>query len=286
MTKFEAITLYMAISAYVCVCAAIVAARIFDSRAAEKVAFWIAAAGLAAQSASIIWRWAGIGHPPVFGTFENALAGSWFFVAAALILARRIRDGRFSTALLGGSAFAAIAILAFGLRFDRGKYPLTISERSLWVDLHATLAWLDYTALFVAFVAAILILRGRTNLPRRIQTPGHPADEEMIGDFMTQCVAFVFVMKTGALASGSYYELLVFGRWWGWDPVESLYLCSWLVAALYIHLRRSFAWTNRSLAVLVVISFVLSLIAYWLLVYFPPGSTFHVFDIIGREHIL
>ncbi len=155
------------------------------------------------------------------------------------------------------------------------------------VDLHATVAWFAYAALSIAFILAILVVAGRlSRLRSRLQISADFTAGEAVDELLFKLMVFVFVMQTAMLATGSFYEFLVFGRWWGWDPVESLSLAAWLMASLFIHLRRSFAWRGRPLAIIVIISFLLAVVAYWLLAYFPPGNTFHVFDILTREHVL
>lgn len=284
MNNIETVVFYTALSAYVAALSLWVAARIFKTSIIGRLSMAAVTIGFAAQSISMIARWAAVGHPPVFGTFENTLAGAWFVVGAGLVVGYRWRLGSNLTA---GSALMAILILWFGLRFDQTEYPLTISERSLWVDLHATAAWFAYAALSMAFILAVMVVAGRIEqLRSRLRISADFSTTEAIDELLFKLMVFAFVMQTAMLVTGSYYEFLVFGRWWGWDPVESLSLAAWLMTSLFIHLRRSFAWRERPLAVIVIISFILAVIASWLLVYFPPGNTFHVFDILSREHVL
>lgn len=284
MSDIEIIAFYVALSAYAGVLALWLASRIFRSAFIGRLVLAVLLVGFIAQSVSMISRWVAVGHPPVFGSFENAMAGSWFVVMAGLWVGARWRLG---PGVAAASASMALGIIWFGLRFDQTRYPLTISESSLWVDLHATVAWFAYAALSIAFILAVLIVAGRTDgLRSRLRIGPDFTAGEAVDELLFKLIVFVFVMQTAMLATGSFYEFLVFGRWWGWDPVESLSLAAWLLASLFIHLRRSFAWRGRPLAVIVIIIFLLAVIAYWLLSYFPPGNTFHVFDILTREHVL
>lgn len=280
MAPYERLTLLAAIALYAFAFGLYLAALIWRSGRFSSIASLLTVGGFAAHTATIILRWAAVGHPPVFGSFENAVAGAWFVVLFGLIAAARttwLRDiGLFTTPM-------AVAIIAFGLTFDKNRFPLTISERSLWVDIHAVFAWLSYTSYTLALIIAFFILvkhrRDQGLLASRLP------EVALMDDWLLKYVIYGFVTQAFTIASGAYYEFIVFGRWWRWDPVESIALASWLLFALFIHLKRSFGWTGSRLAWLVVVSMILVVIAYWLMVYWPPGATFHVFDIRTREHV-
>ncbi len=225
----------------------------------------------------IIIRWILSGHPPVLGTLENTLAGSWFVILLTLITWKRYRSISLVTAPI------VVLLLIFGAAFNSSYVPLTISERSLWVDLHAFFAWLAFSSYTLALgIAALSLWRPRagTKWQKLIPSP------EIADDVMFKTVIYGFIMQTVMITSGAYYQFLVFGRWWRWDPVESLSLTSWFIYALIIHLKRSFGWNIRQTSILVIAAYLFVMIGYWALVYFPQGTTFHIFEFEGREHIL
>ncbi|HEU5250190.1 MAG TPA: hypothetical protein VFW15_09395, partial [Thermoanaerobaculia bacterium] len=112
---------------------AVFAAR---ARVATRLATWASSATLAG---ALLVRWARSGHPPVFGTFEMDLAETLSLLIFALALSRDAG----SRYLRGPALVASLTLLhTFLLRTE--ITPLTISERSLWIDLHAVLAWLAW----------------------------------------------------------------------------------------------------------------------------------------------
>ena len=274
----ETWALSIAVIIYVLAFGFYIAAVVWSSDRLNSVALILSAAAFISQTVSIIARWVSTGHPPVFGSFENALAGSWFVILFGLVISKKTPwlkiIGLFTTPM-------ALAIIAFGVGFDSTRFPLTISEQSLWVDLHATFAWFSYSSYTLAFIIAVLILvNAREHLPfLNLPSLG------VMDDWLMKYVIFGFVTQTFTLASGAYYEFIVFGTWWRWDPIESMTLASWFLYALFIHLKKSFAWDSRRLSWLAIISMITVIAAYWLMAYFPPGSTFHVFDIGPRVHI-
>ncbi|TLM80537.1 MAG: hypothetical protein FDZ70_00320, partial [Actinobacteria bacterium] len=133
----------------------VAAAAPFVPRSAERAdALLYVATGL--LTASIAVRWLVTGHPPIFGTFENGMASSWF-VCAAVIAAR---GGRWGVPEGLRRLFLpwAPALLAYGSFFQSEPLPLTISERSLIIDLHALLAWAAFTVLLAGSTAGIAML--------------------------------------------------------------------------------------------------------------------------------
>ena len=279
MSLIEAAALAGAVIFYVLAFGSYFAALVWQSKKLSGYAFWLLAVGFAGQTISMTSRAIAIWHLPVFGTFENALAGSWFIVLAALLVYKR-------TPWLDRVALfippMAIGIIIFGAKFNRSKIPLTISERSLWVDMHATIAWLSYSSFTLAFVVAVLVLIKARN-PQGRAAAGLP-DVDILDDWLLKYVIYGFVALALTLATGAYYDFVTSSRWWRWDPIEIVTLMSFLLYALFIHLKRSFGWSGNRLAWLAVFSMVTVVAAYWLMIYWPPGTTFHVFDIDTRVH--
>lgn len=233
-------------------------------------------AGLAFHLASVVIRWIGTGHAPVFGTYEAALSASWFlllFVALAFGSAH----GHFRLLVLT-SVPIALLLLLYGLTFSTERMPLTISEVSLWVDLHALFAWLAFAPFTLAFCLSgrYLWAARRGGLPSpAARTPRL----EVIDELAFRYINFGFINHTIMFALGCYYSSLLFGTWWQWDPAFSISLVNWLSVGLYIHMRLFYNWSGARAARLFAVIFATVVLAYWGLVYLPAGSTFHVFDL-------
>lgn len=266
-----------AIIMYSAAVASYAAMLVFKKREWPTAQIGLIAAGLGLETVYIVWRWSLISHPPVFGTFENGLASSWFMVVLGLMAGRKIKTGLIY--LL--TPLSALAVLAYSIKFSHLLFPLTISETSLWVDFHVVFAWLAFSSIGLA--AGIGLLLVRPGLDRF--GFGLPAPN-LLEDWLVKYTTYAFITMTITITSGSYYALLVFGRWWKWDPIESLSLILWLFLALTIHLKRSFGWKGSQLAWLVWLGMITAIAAYWLLLYFPFSVSYHIFDIQGRVHTL
>jgi len=63
-------------------------------------------------------------------------------------------------------------------------------------------------------------------------------------------------MLTGAI--WAYYS---WGRFWGWDPVETWSLVTWFVYGIYLHARRFYGLKGCGAALLLVLGFTLAVIS-------------------------
>lgn len=237
-------------------------------------------AALTAHLISAGIRWIEIGHPPVFGTYEATLAASWFLALTALLA---VNSHRYISFILPLTALFSVLHIAYGLNFNTSHIPLTISEKSIWVDLHALTAWLAYGEFSISFfLSLILILRVGESAWVQRRITDFPSDE-IIDELILKYLVLGFIFHTLMFALGSYYSSILYGKWWTWDPVDTLFMVSWIVYALIIHLRLFYGWKRERMAKLVVIAMITIMVGYWSLIYIP-WATYHIFDIDMKMH--
>ena len=226
----------------------------------------VAWAALAAVAAAWAGRWVEAAHLPLFGTWESSLSLALAVLAAALLWPRAARLPVYPLA-----AAVAAAILAHGAAYDDTPYALTISERSWVVDVHAVVAWLAFGALTAnAGFAVHRLLRRRG-----------AADDRAL----SVSLSVGFLLHTAMLASGSFYKFLLFGRVWSFDPIETLGLVAWLAYGTLLHMHLLAGWDGRRLAAWCAALFVLLVVSYRGIVYFPAWGTYHIFDMDLRIHV-
>lgn len=223
-----------------------------------------------AVAASALWLWRAIaaGHLPLFGTWENALSVAAITIAAGALWDQRQRRVAASPAT---SLIGAI-VLAQGFGYDAMPYALTISERSLVVDIHAFLAWLAFAVFAVNCALSICAACGRENAP-----PG--------GGTLRTTLTLGFLLHTAMIATGSLYKFMLFGRVWTFDPIETLALIAWLVYGTLLHMMLLAGWGAQRVARWSIAAFVVLVLSYRAIVYFPAWSTYHIFDIGLKLHL-
>jgi ABC-type transport system involved in cytochrome c biogenesis permease subunit len=196
---------------------------------------WAMAAGWLGHGATIVVRWVETGHAPVQGQYENSLAGAWFLPLVAFAISRAYRP---AARALPFVLAATLLILGNGIMSPTDLEPLRPPFRSSWLAVHVTFAWLAFGCYVVAtglFGQHLWITRGGRT-PERA-----PAVDEAAG----RLVGVGFLGETVMIASGAIWAHGLWGRYWGWDPVETWSLVSWLSYAVYLHLRHTLGWTGR-----------------------------------------
>jgi ABC-type transport system involved in cytochrome c biogenesis permease subunit len=220
-----------------------------------------------------VWlvRWWEAGHLPLFGTYESSLSIS---VAVLLAAAVAIRLETKSAGLWPVACSVSAALLAHGARYDTTIFPLTISERSWVVDIHALLAWAAFGTLAANIgFAALRLSRGSNADPR-------------LDRAIASTLSIGFLLHSAMLASGSFYKFLLFGRAWSFDPVETLGFVAWVCYGTLLHLHLFSHWQGRRLAAWCFVLFLVLTATYRGIVYFPSWSTYHIFDMDLRMHVV
>ena len=277
MSLFEKFFLFAA-------CALYAATFFMAKKGLLRQGFFSLIGALVFQLASVVIRWIGVGHPPVFGTYEATLAASWFLLLFVAISFGSVH--RHFRLLVLTCVPMALLLLLYGLVFfNTQRIPLTISEQSWWVDFHALFSWLAFAPFTLAFCLSGVYLWS-TRSGRALASPlARGPQLEIIDELAFRYISFGFVSHSVMFALGSYYSSILFGDWWQWDPVFSISLLAWLLVGLYIHMRIFYNWGGGRAARLYVGIFAVIIVSYWGLIYLPAGQTFHVFDLAPGTHV-
>jgi ABC-type transport system involved in cytochrome c biogenesis permease subunit len=241
-----------------------------DSQVLGRVAGGLGLICLGLGVATWIVRWTVAGHIPLFGTYESSLSLAVAILLGGLLAMRRSSGPAGLWPVVTGTT---AAIVAHGLGFDPTPYALTISERSWVVDIHAIVAWAAFGTLTVNAAFALLRVVGRST------------NETRCDRALTFTLSLGFILHSGMLASGSFYKFLLFGKVWSFDPIETLGFVAWIAYGTLLHMHLFAGWKGRRLANWCLALFVLLVISYRGIVYFPAWSTYHIFDMDLRIHL-
>ncbi|HET7520674.1 MAG TPA: heme lyase CcmF/NrfE family subunit [Candidatus Limnocylindria bacterium] len=178
---------------------------------------------------SVISLWAALQGSILFWTL---LATGW----AALVL-HRFRDRApvlmpwVGMTLALGAAFFFAVMTWPGDPFLRtspvaaeGNGPNALLQNHPFMGLHPPLLYLGYTGLAVPFAFGVAAL-----ITRR-------TDEEWLG-IVRRWTLVPWTFLTAGIVAGAWwsYEVLGWGGYWAWDPVENAALLPWLTATAFIH---------------------------------------------------
>jgi cytochrome c-type biogenesis protein CcsB len=261
--------------AYLAAAIIFLAAELWSSSRMHRAARSLLWAGLGAQTAAILGRWAqsyrlaaGPAPPallldklrlltlqaPLSNFYESLVFFAWCLPALGLLAFRRELKG-----YLGGvvSLIAALLLAYASLGVDSSIRPLMPALTSNWLLIHVVTAFFGYAAFALAFGSAILYLfqerRPRPSLPP-------PA---MLDRLIYRATILGFLLLTLGILTGAVWAESAWGRYWSWDPKETWSLITWFIYATLLHARLLKGWQGRRIAWLAVVGFMAVLFTYF-----------------------
>jgi cytochrome c-type biogenesis protein CcsB len=142
--------------------------------------------------------------------------------------------------------------------------PLVPALQSYWLSIHVTAMTLATGIFFVAAVLGIMYLvaeRYRARVAAGKAPDGNgllariPASAQL--DKLTyRTVVFGFPIWTFGVIAGAIWADQAWGRYWGWDPVETWAFITWVLYACYLHARATAGWRGRRAHYIQLLGFV------------------------------
>lgn len=253
MTNSEAVFIWIAVWIYGASFLVFLYGLVFRKDAAVKAGSYLAASGFFLQLISVGIRWAATGHPPAMREYENAMIGSSTTLLIFFILRHWYRRVE-----VMGVAVMPLVLLTLGNALMKNPYlePMSPPFKSNWLWLHIFFAWIAYGAFCIGGGLGIMYL-----LKERNEAAGRDIYEKLpsvavMNDLMLRIVIFGFVALTVEMGAGAIWAYGLWGRYWGWDPVETWSLITWLIYGTYIHLGVTLGWKGRKMAWLAIISLI------------------------------
>jgi cytochrome c-type biogenesis protein CcsB len=140
--------------------------------------------------------------------------------------------------------------------------PVMPALQSYWLPIHVSVVSLGSGVFMVAGVASILFLL-RTSRLGEPDTPGGFAqlvqrlpDAKTLDRIAYRTTIFGFPVFGFGVIFGAIWAEQAWGRYWGWDPKETVAFIAWVVYAAYLHARSTAGWRDRKAAWINVVGFV------------------------------
>lgn len=255
MTKTEAVFFWIAIWIYGASFLSFLYGIAFKKEKGSRIGWILTLAGFIPQTISMIIRWVVTGHPPVMRVYENSMLSGWFIVALFMML----RSWNNKLEVIGG-AVMPIVLLMLGNGVMSRPYlePLSPPYQSNWLWLHVFFAWVAYGSFCVtAGFGVIYLLKERAEKKGTVmEFYKRLPDLRVLNDLMLRTVIFGFIALTVAIGAGGLWAYGLWGRYWGWDPIETWSLITWLIYGTDIHLGVTLGWRGRKMAWLVIVSLI------------------------------
>lgn len=244
----------------------------FRREAGATAGLWLAAAALLPHAGALGLRWAEAGHGPYVTRYEVISADTFLLVlvwVCATLFARGLRGlGPF----VAPAAFLSMgwAVSTFGL-----KKEVPIIFKSWWLVLHIGFAKLFFATIVLAAAcaAAYLVKRRRAEaLPRLPST-------ERLDLYAHQFMLVSFLFLGVMIVAGSLWAQQSWGRYWGWDPIETSAFVTWIAFGVILHFRVLHRWTGERMAWLTFVGLAFALVTVYVVAMVVP--TIHNFYMVG-----
>ncbi|MBN9108964.1 MAG: c-type cytochrome biogenesis protein CcsB [Pseudonocardia sp.] len=207
--------------------------------------------GLLLHVAAIVLRGFATERWPLGNMYEFTSAICLAAVVCWLVVLRRSPSLR----PVGAFVLPPVLILMFlgGTVLYANAAPVVPALQSYWLAIHVTTVTIASGLLMVAGVASILYLLVKAGKAGRLaaKLPGVDALDRLA----YRVTVVGFPIYTFAVIAGAIWAESAWGRFWGWDPKETVAFVAWVVYAAYLHARATSGWRTTGAPWINVVGF-------------------------------
>lgn len=222
-----------------------------------KAAIFLQVLGLVLHSAALVLRGIGAGRVPLTNQYEFATGFAWGICLVSLIFILKYHFpvlGAFASPVL-------LLIIGYAAMQSKDVHELMPALRSNWLVFHVSTAIISYGAFGVSFVLGIIFLI-REKIGSQSFLDRHIPGKEKLDIIGYRSVALGLMFLTFTILTGAIWAEQAWGSYWSWDPKETWSLITWIIYAIYLHLRIRSGWKGKSAAIFAVIGFICVLFTY------------------------
>ncbi|KAF0220997.1 MAG: ResC/HemX-like cytochrome c bioproteinis membrane [Geobacteraceae bacterium] len=222
---------------------------------------------LATVTATIAVRWHYQGHGPYITMYEVFLSNVWIATLIYLVFFSRKKG----LDVLGVFAMPIILLIMGAVVMSPAQISyLTPSYRSVWLMVHVLFAKLTYGSILMATALSISVLFHRYGNPEKNRYIQRLSDPEQADILSYKLIVSALFFASIMIISGSIWANQLWGKYWGWDPIEVWSLVTWIVYGLYLHLRITYKFKGVPAAIYIILGFFLSVFSFFIMPYVLP----------------
>jgi len=228
---------------------------IFRKERAERTGFIIVAGGLLIHGFAILYRWNLSGHGPYTVKYEVISSNAWMMLVVFLIFMKIFPKIKPASIFVFPST---LILLGIGFSCNPALKKLPPSLKSIWLIPHGVFYNIALGTILIAVALSISYILKKKTAMRWLQSL---PDLDTIDTYAYRFVGFGFIFWAIAVLTGSIWAYQSWGRFWGWDPVETWSLITWISFGIYLHLRRFYGWKGEKAAYFFIACFFISVIS-------------------------
>ncbi len=222
-----------------------------------KIGGYVIALGFALHTVALVVRGIGAGRLPLTNQYEFATSFAWGICLCFLVFLWKYQFqalGAFVTPVI----FIIIGYAAMQSREVRDLMP---ALRSNWLGIHVSCAIISYGSFGVSFAVSLMYLL-RKKMQGNKFWEEHIPEERKLDLISYRAVSLGFLFLTFVIVTGAIWAERAWGSYWSWDPKETWSLITWIIYAIYLHLRLSRGWKGKAAAVFAVVGFICVIFTY------------------------
>lgn len=147
--------------------------------------------------------------------------------------------------------------------------PVVPALQSYWLPIHVSVVSLGSGVFLVAGVASLLFLL-RLRYPGTAAERSEPSgwfarmvsnlpDARSLDSIAYKATIFGFPIFGFGVVFGAIWAEAAWGRFWGWDPKETVSFITWVIYAAYLHARATSGWRNTRAAWINIVGFAVTI---------------------------
>ncbi|WP_037308443.1 c-type cytochrome biogenesis protein CcsB [Amycolatopsis orientalis] len=204
---------------------------------------------------AIVLRGLAVHRAPWGNMYEYGMATTFIAVLTWIVILRK-----FPVRHLTGFLLTPVVILMFinGTMLYTTAAPVQPALQSYWLIIHVSAAIIGSGVFLVPGVASVLYLfrSAHDDNPAKFAKFGPKLPTADVLDRIAyRTTIFAFPVFTFGVLCGAVWAEAAWGRFWGWDPKETVAFVAWVVYAAYLHSRATAGWRGKRAAIINIVGF-------------------------------
>nr|QBS53460.1 cytochrome c biogenesis protein [Osmanthus fragrans]WCF59494.1 cytochrome c heme attachment protein [Osmanthus fragrans]WCF59582.1 cytochrome c heme attachment protein [Osmanthus fragrans] len=268
--------------------------KLYDSSEKGMIMTFFCITGL------LVTRWIYSGHFPLSNLYESLIFLSWSFSLIHIVPYFK-KNQNLLSAIIGPSAIFTQGFATSGLLIQIHESEILVPAlQSEWLIMHVSMMILGYAALLCGSLLSVALLviavrksrkffftsnhllnlngsfffgeieymNERSNVLQNTSffSPKNYYRSQFIQqlDYWSyRVISLGFIFLTIGILSGAVWANEAWGSYWSWDPKETWAFITWIVFAIYLHIRTNIKWKGINSAIVASIGFLIIWICYF-----------------------
>lgn len=244
----------------------------------------------------LVIRWLVSDHLPLSNLYESSLFLAWSLTLVYVFLDKKIQND-WLDAIIAPSVMITYTFATLGLPKEMQQSTVLVPAlQSNWLMMHVSMMILSYGALLFGSLLAVTLLtlspsestntefsnnnRSKTmDKQNSTNQRGNTIEETKSSEILYfECyraslvnqidywsyriIGMGFPLLTVGILSGAVWANEAWGSYWSWDPKETWALITWLIFAIYLHIRMTKGWNGKKPALVASLGFCVVWMCY------------------------